>query len=621
MQVELLERIGRYEILGELGAGAMSRVYLAHDPNLDRQIALKVVLKGWTLDTREQTELENRFLLEARAVGKLSHPGIVRVYDAASDEKTGLPYIAMEWVQGRSLRSHLEEKGRLSGARTMEILAKVARALDYAHSKGRVHRDIKPSNILIEKEGRPKVSDFGVAKIMTETHTTSGHVLGTPAYMSPEQVRDEPLDGRSDLFSLGAVLYQCLTGDLPFPGDSLVQVVYKILKVDPRPMQLPNTPATKQLVAIAERALQKDAASRYQTGEEFAQALTDIQTLLQVESSDDLEAAAPEVLSQSREILQFPTPAEALAGSRSSVAYSQTLRLGAADPESSPPVTRQVESVHATARIEPHEAAEPLPAARRWLSRLALSVLGLGLVAGLAWFGLQAMDQREAAASDPTNAVDVPDFATRFRAEKVATAESVERLPESPPSESPGPEPEGPQITAADRQTVSTAPTRQSPRPVEPDPVETETAEPADRPVTLFSQPLSEPPVKEAEPIATPRAPTPSASSAPAVSVVELHYRHKNEKAHLSVLLDGDVVWSEPLKRPISPVAWAKGKDVMAIIPVPEGQHSLEVRVSVPAQEIETARSIRSHFTAGAQRVLKVTLNRKTSDLRLRWKE
>ena len=621
MQVELLEQIGRYEILGELGAGAMSRVYLAHDPNLDRQIALKVVLKGWTLDTREQTELENRFLLEARAVGKLSHPGIVRVYDAASDEKTGLPYIAMEWVQGRSLRSHLEEKGRLSGARTMEILAKVARALDYAHSKGRVHRDIKPSNILIEKEGRPKVSDFGVAKIMTETHTTSGHVLGTPAYMSPEQVRDEPLDGRSDLFSLGAVLYQCLTGDLPFPGDSLVQVVYKILKVDPRPMQLPNTPATKQLVAIAERALQKDAASRYQTGEEFAQALTDIQTLLQVESSDDLEAAAPEVLSQSREILQFPTPAEALAGSRSSVAYSQTLRLGAADPESSPPVTRQVESVHATARIEPHEAAEPLPAPRRWLSRLALSVLGLGLVAGLAWFGLQAMDQRQAAASDPTTAVDVPDFATRFRAEKVAAAESMERLPESPPSESPGPEPEGPKITAADRQTASTAPTRQSPRPVEPVAVETETAEPADRPVTLFSQPLSEPPVKEAEPIATPRAPTPSASSAPAVSVVELHYRHKNEKAHLSVLLDGDVVWSESLKRPISPVAWAKGKDVMAIIPVPEGQHSLEVRVSVPAQEIETARSIRSHFTAGAQRVLKVTLNRKTSDLRLRWKE
>jgi len=621
VQVELLERIGRYEIVGELGAGAMSRVYLAHDPNLDRQIALKVVLKGWTLDTREQTELENRFLLEARAVGKLSHPGIVRVYDAASDEKTGLPYIAMEWVQGRSLRSHLEEKGRLSGGRTMEILAKVARALDYAHSKGRVHRDIKPSNILIEKEGRPKVSDFGVAKIMTETHTTSGHVLGTPAYMSPEQVRDEPLDGRSDLFSLGAVLYQCLTGDLPFPGDSLVQVVYKILKVDPRPMQLPNTPATKQLVAIAERALQKDAGSRYQTGEEFAQALTDIQALLQVESSDDLEAAAPEVRTQSREILQFPRPADALVGSRSSVAYSQTLRLGAADPESSPPVTRQVESVHATARIEPHEAAEPLPAPRRWLSRLVLSAVGLGLVAGLAWFGLQAMNQRQTAASDMTNAVDVPDFATRFRAERVTATETVEELPESPPSESRVPEPVAPKATATDRQSASTAPARQPPRSVEPEPIEYEAEEPGDRSVTLFSQPLSEPAAKEAPPIATAIPQTLSASGAPAVSVVELHYRHKNEKAHLSVLLDGDVVWSEPLKRPINPIAWAKGKDVMAIIPVPEGQHSLEVRVSVPAQEIETARSIRSHFTAGAQRVLKVTLNRKTSDLRLRWKE
>ena len=157
----------------------------------------------------------------------------MRVYDADTDPDLRIPYIAMEWVQGRSLRHLLDDGSRLSGPRTLEILEQVARALDYAHRAGRIHRDIKPSNILISTEGIAKVSDFGVAKIVSESHTISGQVLGTPAYMSPEQVRDDPLDGRSDLFSLGAVLYQCVSGGTPFTGESLVQVVYKILNVDP----------------------------------------------------------------------------------------------------------------------------------------------------------------------------------------------------------------------------------------------------------------------------------------------------------------------------------------------------------------------------------------------------
>ena len=163
LQVEVLETVGRYEIVGDLGAGSMSRVYLANDPNLDRKVALKVVLQGFSLDNREQGELERRFLLEARAAGKLSHPGIVRVYDADTDPHLRIPYIAMEWVQGRSLRHLLDEGGRLSGPRTLEILSQVARALDYAHRAGRIHRDIKPSNILISSDGAAKVSDFGVA--------------------------------------------------------------------------------------------------------------------------------------------------------------------------------------------------------------------------------------------------------------------------------------------------------------------------------------------------------------------------------------------------------------------------------------------------------------------------
>ena len=270
MQLDMLESVGRYEIVGDLGAGAMSKVYLAHDPNLDRKLALKVVLQGWSVNRQEQSELERRFLLEARAAGKLSHPGIVRVFDAYTDPETGISYIAMEWIQGRSLAQVLSDNEPLSGPETLAMLAQVARALDYAHEFGRIHRDIKPSNILISNEGVAKVSDFGVAKIMSETHTISGQVLGTPAYMSPEQVRDEQLDGRSDLFSLGAVLYQCVSGTTPFDGESLVQVVYKILNVDPRPLQLPHTEAWVLLKEIVNRGLQKDPNCRYQNGAQLA---------------------------------------------------------------------------------------------------------------------------------------------------------------------------------------------------------------------------------------------------------------------------------------------------------------------------------------------------------------
>jgi serine/threonine protein kinase len=503
----------------------------------------------------------------------------------------------------------------------MEILAQVARALDYAHSKGRVHRDIKPSNILIEREGRPKVSDFGVAKIMTETHTTSGHVLGTPAYMSPEQVRDEPLDGRSDLFSLGAVLYQCLTGILPFPGDSLVQVVYKILKVDPRPMQLPRSPATELLVAITERALQKDAASRYQTGEEFAQALTELQELLQDESSEDLDSAAPEARTKTHEILQFPRSIEVVAGSSASVTSSQTVRLSTAEMQLPPPVTQQIQSPHATAEIELQEEITSPSRQRRWLAWLAYGAAGLGLVAAFTWLGIRALGKPAVIPTATEKQLHIPNFGTRFQSLEVPVERSAEALPDPPPSEIQAVPTAVPRAAPGNRPQPSPEAKNTSPQPVASQSQVTESEESPSRPVTLFSQPLNETSAAESDPVSTAMVSKSSGSRAPAVSVVELHYRHRNEKAHLSVLVDGEVVWSELLRRPINPIAWAKGKDVMAIIPVPEGQHSLEVRVSVPAQALETSRSIRSHFTSGSQRVLKVTLNRKSGDLRMRWKE
>jgi serine/threonine-protein kinase len=608
--VELLENVGRYEIVGELGAGSMSRVYLAHDPNLDRQIALKVVVKGWTLDTQEQKELERRFLLEARAVGKLSHPGIVRVYDADTDPSSGVPYIAMEWVQGRSLRSHLEEKGRLTGNRTLEILAQVARALDYAHRKGRIHRDIKPSNILIEKDGRAKVSDFGVAKIMTETHTMSGHVLGTPAYMAPEQVRDEPLDGRSDLFSLGAVLYQCLTGALPFAGDSLVQVVYKILNVEPRPLQLPESPTSQLLTTIAQRALQKDPSARFQSGEEFALALHEVQDLMGDETAEDLDPAAAD-RSPPPALLQFPPAAVAPAGSASEVTESLTLQLTTSEIEEA--VTRpgvgatETDTTVPTALASSHDDSSPT---KTWQWLVAAAVL---LVMAAV---LSVLAPRHAVSPVPDSSRKTVMQTTPIPSPATGPQVGADSMPPmaatSPPATAAETTEPGPAPRVSPQPTTDAGPAR----PVSPEKTsqQPELAAAGREPGAGASQPRTD------------DAPIGAAIEArslvtPAVSVVEIRYRHKTEKTNLSVSLDGKVVWSEPLKRPVNPLAWATGKDVVAIVPVPIGMHSLEIRVSIPDKDFEASRKLRSYFAEGQQRVLKVTLNRSRNDLRLRWKE
>ncbi|MEM8930492.1 MAG: serine/threonine-protein kinase [Acidobacteriota bacterium] len=209
---DLPERIDRYEILEILGRGAMGEVYLALDPKFDRRIALKVMTGHRLGEDDELDELRRRFVVEGRAAGRLNHPGIVTLYDADSDAQTGWPFLAMEWVDGESLRKRLKRDGPLPVREVVDLGAQVARALAYAHAQGVVHRDIKPANLLLHQDGRVKVADFGVAKLVSSSLTLTGQVLGSPNYMAPEQVRAEPVDGRTDLFALGVVLYEALTG-------------------------------------------------------------------------------------------------------------------------------------------------------------------------------------------------------------------------------------------------------------------------------------------------------------------------------------------------------------------------------------------------------------------------
>jgi serine/threonine protein kinase len=269
-------RVGRYEILSEIGRGAMGIVYQARDPRIDRTVALKTIsLSGQ--DIAEEKEYRERFLLEAQAVGRLSHPGIVTIFDAGEDPETHEPYIAMEYVQGESLHTilgHRQEK--MSLETSLQIAQEIAEALDYAHDQGVIHRDIKPANILMTADGHAKIADFGIAKLNLTQTTLPGEVLGSPAYMAPEQLRGDGVDPRSDLFSAGVILYNMLTGFRPFQGDSATTICYKVVNRKPIFVSAFDASFPPELDRIVSKAIAKTPEERFQSGREMAEAIAEL---------------------------------------------------------------------------------------------------------------------------------------------------------------------------------------------------------------------------------------------------------------------------------------------------------------------------------------------------------
>jgi serine/threonine-protein kinase len=263
-----LQTVGRYEITGELGRGAMGVVYKALDPTIGRTVALKTMrLDVHGLDAKEMVR---RFQNEARAAGVLNHPNIVTIYDAG--EQDGIFYIAMEFIEGTTLHEVLAEQRVLATDEVLQLTRQICRGLDYAHSNGIVHRDIKPANIMITGNGTVKIMDFGIAKTGGQV-TNTGQVLGTPNYMAPEQVKGRQLDGRSDLFSLGVILYEMLTGEKPFVGQNVTTIIYKIVNenpITPRDLDVTVHPG---LSAIVTKALAKAPDDRYQTGADLVRDL------------------------------------------------------------------------------------------------------------------------------------------------------------------------------------------------------------------------------------------------------------------------------------------------------------------------------------------------------------
>jgi serine/threonine protein kinase len=270
-----LLKLGRYEVVRELGKGAMGVVYLAKDPVIGRLVALKTIRIGAHADDDETKEFQQRFIREAQAAGILNHPSIVTVHDIGQDDGSGTSFIAMEYVEGANLKEVLAQGRTLSFDQIGDLIAQVAEAIDFAHSKGIVHRDVKPANIILLEGNRAKITDFGIAKIASGAAnlTTTGQFLGTPNYMAPEQIKGAPVDGRTDIFSLGICLYECLTRRKPFGGDSLTSISYKIVHEPFPPLHEINPQIPEAFEEVAARCLAKDPAKRYQRGRDLAAAL------------------------------------------------------------------------------------------------------------------------------------------------------------------------------------------------------------------------------------------------------------------------------------------------------------------------------------------------------------
>ncbi len=402
---DLTGRIGKYEILRPLGKGAMGQVYLAHDTILDRDVALKVMVA----QIADDPELKERFEREARAVAKMQHPNLVTVFDLGS-HTDGSPFIAMELLKGQDLQKAMRQAPPMTVERKVAVIVQVLAGLAHAHQAGIVHRDIKPANIFIQEDGSVKIMDFGVARLTTASMTGTGNIVGTADYMSPEQVKGAKVDGRSDLFSVGCMLFELSAGRRPFHSDNLMAIFYKITHEEANFDLIPQGADYDALMPILKKALAKDIDERYQTAYEFA---VDLREWLKAHASTassqnvlealvDLEAPthAPMPMTEAQGMTLTPegggagatvdlgrrgprkgTIAPTRVGGRT-VADSGpvgTMRPGATRVVTAPPVPR----------VPPRPQPAARPSVLPWVA-MALALGAVGVVAWLAWKGQQA---------------------------------------------------------------------------------------------------------------------------------------------------------------------------------------------------------------------------------------
>jgi serine/threonine-protein kinase len=436
-----VDQIGRYRVLGELGRGATGVVYRAQDPAIGRIIAIKTIRLSDFTDETERERLRERLFREAQSAGMLSHPNIVTIYDIA--EENGLAYIFMECVDGPPLEKVLNSQDPpLKGEAALTILSQTATALDYAHKKGIVHRDIKPANILIDDRLHAKITDFGVAKIVSQQMTQSGMMMGTPNYMSPEQVQGHAVDGRADQFSLAVIAYEILTGEKPFLADQLPALLFRIVREDPVAPQRLNPTIGPQVEAVLKKALAKSANDRYPTCTEFVDALT---TALQTSP-----AWHPLPRSSAHSMPTFAGPAVPPVAPRAPLAKAPA-------PTTAPPTETLVPGgpIPHIFREDETERRNPL------LKSLVWMLVGIGLV-GLVLFGAQKYVFNRNAEPPPA-AVDTPPPPAPAADNSPAKPSPVgqSQAPVNPP---PSPDESAKKAPAPEKPPQTTAPENPAPR-------------------------------------------------------------------------------------------------------------------------------------------------------------
>ncbi|HWQ03233.1 MAG TPA: serine/threonine-protein kinase, partial [Candidatus Nitrosotenuis sp.] len=286
-----MKKLGKYEIIKELGRGAMGVVYLASDPTIGRKVALKTITAGLA----ENPELLERFNREARAAGQLQHLNIVTIFELGEENK--MPFIAMELLDGSSLEHLISEKREIPLVEKVGYFVQVCRGLAYAHENGVVHRDIKPANIQLTSKNVIKILDFGIARVMAASKTQTGMMMGTVAYMSPEQVRGDHVDGRSDIWSVGVTFQEFMSGVRPFTADNIAAVMFNIVTQEPKPLSSLVPDAPPELDAVMMRIFKKQAADRYQTLDDVLLDLEPVHKKLQ-------QSGVAQILTQSKQLLE-----------------------------------------------------------------------------------------------------------------------------------------------------------------------------------------------------------------------------------------------------------------------------------------------------------------------------
>ena len=454
-----LQKIGRYNIIAELGKGAMGVVYKATDPNIGRTVAVKTT----RIDTQgiASDDLLRRFQNEARSAGTLSHPNIVTIYDAG--EENGVFYIAMEYLEGETLDALLLRHRSLPVETAIEIVRPVCAALDYAHSHGVIHRDIKPANIMLSTGGAVKVMDFGIAKA-GGSMTATGTVLGTPNYMSPEQVKGKHIDGRSDLFSVGVLLYELLTGEKPFDGQNITTIIYKIVSEEPIPPRELDVTIHPGLSAVVTKALAKAPDGRYQTGADL------------VEDLEKYKSLEPEAL----RIRTAPVTASPVSSTDETVMTASLPALKAGAPAATAATRAPVSSAPAA---EPPKAPRPAAPARKQpplrTDRLVLigAILVLLVTVGLVWrvYNRRRQErlQQEAAAA-LQNAPPAQEPSAPAPPAPPTDSTTAATQPETPSAET-APAPEAGQPRSARPKPKAAVPAQPAPAPPTPAPTEAAT--------------------------------------------------------------------------------------------------------------------------------------------------